>query len=285
MKEALKKLPDKVDKTFEYKLNNNKKVRIIDKSYLNTKNLVNISVFTAASVSLIILLVSYTPILAVPTFRIAFEGLFVKLVGYIFGPFVGIIVGLITEVLINFFRPSYIHWAFFLTMILYGFCGGIGFWINKRCPDVKKKIYVLFILFLILLLAVVCLYIIAITVPYFQDHLISDQIRITYRSYLIIISGFCFLYILSLVFFVFYHIYRKNWEFLSEITTIIIFTVIIDFGITNLIIPIADADITNIGYSGLVFVKLLFSPFISYFNIAIIYTAVYVLKKIIYEKK
>ncbi|WP_100253930.1 hypothetical protein [Spiroplasma clarkii] len=91
-----------------------------------TKNIAYITMFTAVSVSVTIVISLTAPITVFPPIRIAFEGVMVKITGFIFGPIVGVIVGLITEVLVMLFVPSFIHPAFIISVICFGFIAGIG---------------------------------------------------------------------------------------------------------------------------------------------------------------
>ncbi|AHI52371.1 hypothetical protein [Spiroplasma culicicola] len=91
-----------------------------------TKNIAYITMFTAVSVSVTVVISLTVPITVFPPIRIAFEGVMVKITGFIFGPIVGVIVGLITEILVMIFVPSFIHPAFIIVIICYGFVAGIG---------------------------------------------------------------------------------------------------------------------------------------------------------------
>lgn len=91
-----------------------------------TKNIAYITMFTAVSVSVTIVISLTAPITVFPPIRIAFEGVMVKITGFIFGPIVGVIVGLITELLVMLFVPSFIHPAFIISVICFGFIAGIG---------------------------------------------------------------------------------------------------------------------------------------------------------------
>ncbi|AOG59984.1 hypothetical protein SHELI_v1c00290 [Spiroplasma helicoides] len=91
-----------------------------------TKNIAYITMLVAVSVSVTVVVSLAAPITVFPPIRIAIEGLMVKIAGFIFGPIVGVIVGLITEVLVMLFVPSFIHPAFIIIVVCYGFVAGIG---------------------------------------------------------------------------------------------------------------------------------------------------------------
>jgi len=91
-----------------------------------TKNIAYITMFTAVSVSVTVVISLTVPITVFPPVRIAFEGVMVKITGFIFGPIVGVIVGLITEALVMIFVPSFVHPAYIIVIICYGYIAGIG---------------------------------------------------------------------------------------------------------------------------------------------------------------
>ncbi|AUB31092.1 hypothetical protein [Spiroplasma floricola] len=91
-----------------------------------TKNIAYITMFTAINVSVTVVISLTVPITVFPPIRIAFEGVMVKITGFIFGPIIGVLVALITEVLVMIFVPSFIHPAFIIVIICYGFIAGIG---------------------------------------------------------------------------------------------------------------------------------------------------------------
>ncbi|QGS51397.1 hypothetical protein [Spiroplasma tabanidicola] len=91
-----------------------------------TKNIAYITMLVAVSASVTIVVSLVAPVTVFPPIRIAIEGLMVKIAGFIFGPIVGVIVGLITEIIVMLFVPSFIHPAFIIIIICYGFVAGIG---------------------------------------------------------------------------------------------------------------------------------------------------------------
>lgn len=91
-----------------------------------TKNIAYITMMTAISVAVTIAISITIPITVFPPVRVSFEGVMVKITGFIFGPIVGVIVGLITEMLVTIFVPSFIHPAYTITVIVFGFISGVG---------------------------------------------------------------------------------------------------------------------------------------------------------------
>ncbi len=102
-----------------------------------TKNITNIAMLSAASVTMTVVVAYYAPITVLPPVRVSFEGLMIKITGFIFGPIVGFISGLITDMFCILFIPSYFHIAYTITIVAYGFVSGMVFVIN-RCIVYKK---------------------------------------------------------------------------------------------------------------------------------------------------
>jgi hypothetical protein len=115
-----------------------------------TKNIAYITMFTAISVSITIVISLTIPITVFPPIRVAFEGIMVKITGFIFGPIVGIVVGLITELLVTIFVPSFIHPAYVLVTIAYGFVSGVGASFLRAGKGKEWIIVILIHLFVIL---------------------------------------------------------------------------------------------------------------------------------------
>lgn len=68
------------------------------------------------------IIVSITiPITVLPPIRIAFEGLMIKITGYMFGPIIGIICAAVTDILVMLFVPSYIivYYIFGLFLLVF----------------------------------------------------------------------------------------------------------------------------------------------------------------------
>ncbi|ATZ19078.1 hypothetical protein ESOMN_v1c06960 [Williamsoniiplasma somnilux] len=96
-----------------------------------TKNIGYIAMMIAVSVSVTVVISITLPVTVFPPIRVAFTGIMIKITGLFFGPIVGIIVGLSTEMLCLMFVPSYIHIAYFFVSIGFGFWAGISSYTTK----------------------------------------------------------------------------------------------------------------------------------------------------------
>jgi len=124
-----------------------------------TKNIAYITIFTAVSVSVTIVIALTVPITVFPPIRIAFQGVMIKIIGFIFGPIVGVLAGLISEMLVLLFVPSFIHPAFIITIVYFGFISGIGSsflrlskgnnWITMSVINVFLISFTIFVFFII----------------------------------------------------------------------------------------------------------------------------------------
>lgn len=90
-----------------------------------TKNIAYITMFSAVSVAATVVISLTIPVTVLPPIRVAFEGLMIKISGFIFGPVIGVLCGLITELLVMLFVPSLIHPAYIITIIAFGFISGL----------------------------------------------------------------------------------------------------------------------------------------------------------------
>ena len=126
---------------------------------LTTKQITYGAIFAASSVAIVIILMTFTPILAFPNIRISFEGILIKISGYLFGPIIGCLTGIISELLINTLRPVFFSIPYTLIIIFYGIFGGIVKILNAKTkrPEllffiistVLIFVFVFFFLFLI----------------------------------------------------------------------------------------------------------------------------------------
>ena len=92
---------------------------------IQIRTILSISLMSAVTISVVFIFSKFTSILAVPSARVAFEGVLVKLSGFLFGPIVGIISAIVTEIVILFFVPVYFHYKFLLVLISFGAFAGL----------------------------------------------------------------------------------------------------------------------------------------------------------------
>lgn len=88
-----------------------------------------IAILISISVVFTIIGVQILPIISIPTFKISFIGLPIKISGYIFGPIIGFIVGLFSDLISFMIIPSIYHPIYTLATILDGVIAGIVGWL------------------------------------------------------------------------------------------------------------------------------------------------------------
>lgn len=76
---------------------------------LTTRKITYSSIFAGVSAIIVIMLLTYTPFVTIPTIRISFEGMLIKICGYLFGITVGFFSGVLCELLVNLYRPTFFH--------------------------------------------------------------------------------------------------------------------------------------------------------------------------------
>ena len=122
-----------------------------------TKNIAYITMLSAVSVTVTIVVSITFPITVFPPIRIAFEGLMVKITGYIFGPIVGLMSGVITDALALLFVPSYIHIAYIIVIASFGFLSGCISSFNKAVGRHKFVLTIFINAFLVAIGLFACL--------------------------------------------------------------------------------------------------------------------------------
>ncbi|UUD35059.1 ECF transporter S component [Mycoplasmopsis caviae] len=87
-----------------------------------------VGILIAISVVFLVIATSLVPVASIPTYKISFIGLPIKISGFIFGPLIGGIVGLISDLLSFLFVPSFYNPLYTLATMVDGIIAGlIGF--------------------------------------------------------------------------------------------------------------------------------------------------------------
>lgn len=115
-----------------------------------TKNIAYITMLAAVSATVTIIISVTVPITVFPPVRIAFEGLMVKINGFIFGPIVGLLSGVVTDLIVMLFVPSYVHVAYIIVIASYGFLSGCVSSINRAVGKHKWILFMLTNIFIVI---------------------------------------------------------------------------------------------------------------------------------------
>lgn len=242
-----------------------------------TKNIAYITVLSAVSVSLTIVVSVTFPITVFPPIRIAFEGLMVKITGYIFGPIIGLMSGIITDGLTLLFVPSYIHIAYLVVVGGFGFLSGIARSLNTAVGRHKWVIMLLTNLFLIFFgvmgAGLTSAYTGGATIELYNGLNISKHV-------LIFIIGFGIggtIVFLWLIYFYYLLRYRNASERWRDLLPIIFLAIINEYWVTTLISAWGDVAFlqvsqdSNKGYGVTMIARLAMAPIKIVINVAIIY--------------
>lgn len=98
---------------------------------IRIKGITNVAMTISLSISIILLLTVITSgILGVvfrayPGFRVMIEGILIQIGGLLFGPFIGLIIGGITDLLSVTLTAGMFHYGFFVISLAYGFIAGL----------------------------------------------------------------------------------------------------------------------------------------------------------------
>ncbi|MDC8920130.1 ECF transporter S component [Metamycoplasma hyosynoviae] len=111
----------------------------------DSKRIAFVSVLISISVVFFIISVRILPINALPSYKFSFIGLPVKITGFIFGPVVGIITGVLADLISFLLVPSYYHYLYTIAIAIAGFipglCGYYFFNLNEMFFSSKYRIY------------------------------------------------------------------------------------------------------------------------------------------------
>lgn len=248
-----------------------------------TKNIAYITMLSAVSVSVTIVISIIFPITVFPPIRIAFEGLMIKICGYLFGPIVGFLSGVITDALCLLFVPSYIHIAYLIVVASFGFLAGLIGSLNRSVGK-QKWIIMLFINgFLIAFGALSCL---SIAYSDFSSHGVNLFFGLyaskTALIYIIVFGTGGTVVFLWLLYLFMLTTHRKSrW---NELLPIIALCVVTEYWVTGLISSWGDIAFLTLsqnvsgvttatvnGYGITLLARIAMAPPKIMFNIAVIY--------------
>ena len=201
-----------------------------------TKNIAYITMLSSVSVVATIIVSIIIPITVLPPIRIAFEGLMIKITGYMFGPIIGIICAAVTDILVMLFVPSYISVYYMFCIIFTGFLAGIAGIFKIKLKDYSLIIFAL-INFFIILFAGGGMYIV---ISGKQSSYSMSGIIVNKYVFASIMGGGGILGLLSIYVVLFYYLLKKEIYRIKEILPIILLAVVAEYVTTVLIASYAD---------------------------------------------
>ncbi|WP_127943045.1 ECF transporter S component [Mycoplasma sp. ATU-Cv-703] len=256
----------------------------------NIRKIAFVSILISTSVTFILIFSSVIPIAALPSFKITLAGLPIKLTGYIFGPFIGAITGIASDIISFMFRPTFLHWWYTLAFALVGLIPGvIGYifnrrWLNKQDVD---KLFTRKYIDSNFLVTVVILLLILVGVTTFVvlqgDQVFERQELITNKWVFLGISMFG---ISTMLIGIFVFRFALKPRSFNGVIPIIAFSAILEICTTPIL---TLGDVAVWGYDMKQFVTLLtghliLTPAKIWFNLFVIYFAYKIVSPLIYNK-
>ncbi len=235
---------------------------------LTTREITFGAIFAASTVAFVILLITYVPLVAYPTVRVAFEGVLIKMAGYLFGPLIGVLSGGIAELLVNLLRPTYFHYSWTITIILYGLFAGIIRYMNAKSKEPEKLFFVITGLISIIFTSIFTGLILhnGYIPPVFGIQF--DKIQIIL---IVLITQFLIIGMLPFFSFLTKTIFKKWRNFYLDILPIFLLSVFTGYFLTIPITPLGDTHILQVSYLSLFLVYIVTSPLNIIGNIIVIY--------------
>ncbi|WP_031542449.1 ECF transporter S component [Mesoplasma photuris] len=243
-----------------------------------TRNITYIAMMIAVSVAVTVVISVTLPITVFPPIRVAFEGIMIKITGMIFGPVVGIIVGLITEILAMIFVPSFIHIAYLLVAVGFGFWSGLASFTFKLKG--KKQMYTYSMIVGFILIFTAFMYFILVArdssdpISFFGFEISSAFFPIFFIIMMSVTLG-----VISLLTLVLY--FTKNGKWLNIVLPILLICTVTEVLSTILLAAWGDNSFMQSGYMSMVVVRLAQTPIKILFNTAVLTTVYSVMKPLI----
>lgn len=259
---------------------------------LTTKNIAYIAMLSTVSVVTTVVIALYMPAAVLPPIRIAIEGLMIKITGYIFGPVIGILCALITDILVMMFVPSYIHPAYIVTVIGFGFISGIAGDLRRMF---HQKSWILILITNIFIIgfgttALVMTY----YAPQFADFAV-DEVPFTknvpikkWIMMLIISIGTVLILVVVWATWMYFRFIKKDTKGFNDLVPIILLAVINEYIVTVLIASWGDVSLlTNRteDYGLAMIPRLAMAPIKIFFNTVIIYITWKTIRPLINEDR
>ena len=92
---------------------------------LQIRSILGVSLLSAVSVAIVFTFSQFSSVMVIPSVRVAFEGILVKVAGFLFGPVVGIVSAIVTELAVLIFVPTYFYHKFLLILMSFGAFSGL----------------------------------------------------------------------------------------------------------------------------------------------------------------
>ena len=258
----------------------------IPKRQWNNKKIALVSILVATSIVFVVIFNRIFAIATIPSFKIAIAGLPIKLSGYIFGPLVGIITGVISDLLSFAIFPTIFHAYYTLAFAFAGYIPGIfGYLMHRRWklkgphnPDDDYKyndtnfwITIATILFSMVVIS----YFVLSPLANFEKSIIKNR----WVFFGIVISGSATMLVATILF----RAFLKP-KLFNALLPIIAFSVILDLVNTPLVSAGDQATIVEDNFLIALTGHILLTPLKSWGNMIIIYWSYKIVAPLIFNK-
>lgn len=268
----------------------------------NNKKIALSAFLVSISTVITVILIKIFPILSISTFKISAISLPLKITGYFFGAFIGILVSFLSDIITFLIFPSFYHPLYTLGIIILGAVPGlvvsifnkfeIFFMQYKKLKNTNEiwnkgkkftlllwNIYWIFTLFILISIIIfVILTISAIPKEIFTN---SSTLIKNKQAFILFLISSSLLMAFGISF---YRFKTKNLAVFKRTCIIITFSILIEILVT-IIYTYADSLIFSNSFLNLLVVNSIFSPVKLWVNLAVVSTAIYIVEPILKRKK
>ncbi|BAC43999.1 glutamyl-tRNA amidotransferase subunit C-related protein [Malacoplasma penetrans HF-2] len=278
------------------------------------QGIANIAMTIALSVAVLLLLTFVTSnafsvlFRAFPGSRITIEGILIKIGGLLYGPFIGMLIGGLTDIFSILMTAGVFHYGYFIAGMAYGLLAGLVRSVLSFAKESRTWYAIISSIIATICSLAAIVFIYSISTSGFEQSIITfipfipsspDKISREFLSYIFI--GFCvFVVLLIWLFFFFSNRYQK-WKMLygnkkhfkitrpkkidkhyfNNFCLILICCIITEVWINVLLMPSIDADVSTLGYDDWFIIRVaMFIPMII-FNFVIIFPVYVIIAPIV----
>ncbi len=260
-------------------------IKKVLKESLTIQRIAYMCVFTATSVSLVLVFNTFIPIIIIQSFRVAFAGIFIKVAGLVLGPIIGALTGLLTDIFLLILRPADYHPGYTLVLILFGLIAGLAFFVREKLKERKNRNITFFI-------TIIFLIIVAIATVFIYSKYAPDTIELYNISFLklrqlqvvTLIVGSVIVFLTVVIGLKFVH--KKNTKVLNDLLVIVMMNVLVDFIISQPLISYFDgfSATSGVPYISLYMSRLGTSTITVLWNTLLIYAIWRVLQPLVWRR-
>ncbi len=222
---------------------------------------------------------------AFPGTRITIEAILIKIGGLLFGPFIGMFIGGITDLLTIALTAGIFHYGYFIAALTFGLVGGLVRTIINYSKNNITKLTIMSIASLLVMCISVVLFM-YFTIPTDLEINFTFIINFSFYSWHFMVFIISLTLIAVLLIIVFYFLSRRNkngWYAKHIMTFIAVITLVFltEIFVNVFMLPVFDADLSTLSYFQWIAIRsLLFVPMVI-FNIFVIWPIFEIVKPLV----